>query len=629
MKLTLSFFLIYLSAYFVQSFLIPQNKINQRHTALNDTVFYHVDYLGLPLKGKENCISLTNKVLNDIRGEFPKILVFKPGTYHFYPEGCEQRNYFESNTTDINPRICAFLFEGAKNLVVEGNGSNFIFHGQMQPFTFDNCENITLKNIQIDWENPLTAQVEVAETGEKFIDLNINQKEYSYKITDGKIFFNGEDWEEQWKGTMEFDREGRYVVPQTGDWGCLGKNWQNYEAKSIIPGLIRLENNFERKPKVGNYLVMRHSERLHSGIFIQNSKNINIKNVTLYHATGLGILAQFSENLTFDKYKAIPNAAKNRYFGGGDDGLQVSNCKGQITVSNCEFAGLMDDPINVHGTSVQVIEILPDKKIRCKFMHHQSEGLQWGHAGDKIGFIENTSMNTFAFGEAESFKPTNRQEFILTLKEELPQNLETGDALENLTWVSDLTVQNSHFKSCRARGILVSTPGKVMIENNTFESSGSAILIAGDANNWFESGAVKDVTIRNNTFTELCNTSSYQFCEGIISIYPEIPELNKNTPFFHKNIRITGNKFNPFDYPVVFARSVDGLSFSKNTIKRSKKYAPYHQRKYTFTFEACKNIIINENNYIGDVLGKNILLNQTNFSEIEVQIQENLKIETL
>lgn len=37
--------------------------------------------------------------------------------------------------------------------------------------------------------------------------------------------------------------------------------------------------------------------------------------------------------------------------------------------------------------------------------------------------------------------------------------------------------------SCRARGILVSTPGKVLIERNYFESSGSAILIAGDANN--------------------------------------------------------------------------------------------------------------------------------------------------
>jgi len=139
---------------------------------------------------------------------------------------------------------------------------------------------------------------------------------------------------------------------------------------------------------------MRHAERIHAGIFIQDSKNILIENVNLYHATGLGILAQFSQDLTFNQYRAIPNKAKNRYFGGGDDGIQVSNCKGKITINDCEFAGLMDDPINVHGTSVQVIEILSEKQLKCRFMHHQSKGPTWGHAGDKISFNENSAKNS-------------------------------------------------------------------------------------------------------------------------------------------------------------------------------------------------------------------------------------------
>lgn len=630
MNTTLSFSILLLLVQFLQVFFAPSVP-GHRNAASpsNDTIAYHLEYLGLPLKGKENCVEQINQALQDIRGDSPKILVFKTGTYHFYPEGCEQRNYFESNTTDRNPRICALLFEGIKNLVIEGNGSTLIFHGQMQPFTFDNCENIALRNIQIDWENPLTAQVRVADAGEHHLDLNIDQKQYSYKIIDGKIVFNGKDWENEWKGTMEFDGEGRYVVPQTGDNGCLGKGWQDYQAESIIPGLIRLNHTFERKPAVGNFLVMRHSERIHSGIFIQQSKNVTLQNVILYHAAGLGVLAQFSENLTFDGYKPIPNPAKNRYFGGGDDGIQISNCKGQVTITSCEFAGLMDDPVNVHGTSVQVTEILSDKKLKCKFMHHQSEGLYWGHPGDKIGLIENRTMKTFAFAEVEQFEALNQREFLLTFTDALPKELEVEDALENLTWAPDVSVKNSHFKSCRARGLLVSTPGKVVIENNIFESSGSAILIAGDANNWFESGAVKDVTISNNTFTDLCNTSPYQFCEGIISIYPEIPELTKNTLCFHRNIRITGNQFNPFDYPVLFARSVDGITFSNNTLTRSHRFEAYHHRRFTFTFEGCKNIIINGNNYVGEILGKNLLLNKTDRNELQVQNQENLKIEQL
>ncbi|MBK6281714.1 MAG: hypothetical protein IPF54_02740 [Draconibacterium sp.] len=129
---------------------------------------------------------------------------------------------------------------------------------------------------------------------------------------------------------MEFDRKGRFVVPQTGDWGCLGRGWENYLAENILPGTIEINLPLLRKPAVGNFLVMRHAERIHSGIFIQDSKNIKVENVNLYHATGLGILAQFSEDLTFDRCHAIPNPNKNRYFGGGDDGLKYRTAKGRL-----------------------------------------------------------------------------------------------------------------------------------------------------------------------------------------------------------------------------------------------------------------------------------------------------------
>ncbi len=338
-------------------------------------------------------------------------------------------------------------------------------------------------------------------------------------------------------------------------------------------------------------------------------------------------MAQFSQDLTFNAYRATSNLAKNHYFGGGDDGLQVSNCRGQITVTNCEFAGLMDDPINVHGTSVRIQKIISDKELECKFMHHQSVGLNWGHAGDQISFIENERMNSLGTATVEVFHSLTNETFTLTFSSAIPKELEVGDALENLTWSPDFTVTHSHFKNCRARGLLVSTPGKVVIENNIFESSGSAILIAGDANGWFESGAVNDVLIKNNTFTELCNTSSYQFCEGIISIYPIIPKLDEKTPAFHKNIRIEENQFNPFDYPVLFARSVDGITFRNNTLTRSHSFEPYHNRQFTFTFENCINVAISENQFSDDLLGKNILLKKTQASSLRTDLDESFSIQ--
>lgn len=592
-----------------------------------DTTFIYLKDFGLINTRKKDCIPIINDALKEVVGNQPTVVVFPKGEFHFYPEQSQKRSYAESNTSDVNPRNCAFLFENKNNLIIEGNDCKLIFHEQMQPFTFDNCKNVLLKNVNIDWEQPLIAQAKVMKVNDRFIELAIDMKESPYRIDEGKLFFTvGRFEKEQWKGTMEFDREGHFVVPQTGDSGCLGSGWNNYLAETIMPGVVRLNLPFSRKPAVGNYLVLRHAERIHSGIFIQNSKNIRVENVNLFHATGLGTLAQFSEDLTFDGYRAIPNAKKSRYFGGGDDGLQISNCKGQITVNNCEFAGLMDDPINVHGTSVKIVEILSNRQLKCKFMHGQSEGMEWGHAGDKISFIENSLMNSIGTGEVESYKRIGMQLFTLTFKTDLPNTLEVSDALENLSWSPDLLISNSQFKSCRARGILVSTPGKVVIENNVFESSGSAILIAGDANNWFESGAVTDVLIQNNVFTDLCNTSSYQFCEGIISIYPEIPVLNEKTPQFHKNIRIVNNEFHPFDFPVLFARSVDGILFENNTVTRSNRFEPYHNRKYTFSYETCKNISIANNTFSDDVLGKNILLKWTNRQELKCSQDQNLTI---
>lgn len=626
----LATFSIFLILFLFNGKLYSNQTKTEKETLIqqSDTIMVFLKDFGLENTKKKDCTSIINKAFENLNTEKQKVVIFEKGTYHFFPNNSNQRDYYESNTTDINPRFCAFLFEEIKNLIIDGNGSTLIFHEQMQPFTFDNCQNVTLKNITIDWENPLTAQAEVLEVNDEYIDLGIPLKETPYSIQDDQLFFfEGKKEKNIWRSTMEFDRAGRFVVPETGDWGCLGEKWQNYVAVNIIPGIVRLYFNFTRKPAVGNFLVLRHSKRIHSGIYIQNSKNITIENVNLYHATGLGILAQFSKDLTFDAYRAIPNIEKNRYFGGGDDGLQVSNCMGQITVTNCEFAGLMDDPINVHGTSVKVLEIISDKKLKCKFMHKQSVGMKWGHPGDKISYIENKKMNPIAIGEVAEFESLDKENFILTLKENIPEQLEIEDALENLTWSPNLKVTNSQFKSCRARSLLVSTPGKVVIENNVFESSGSAILIAGDANGWFESGAVNDVLIRNNVFTELCNSSSYQFCEGIISIYPIIPELDENTPTFHKNIRIESNEFFPFDYPVLFARSVNGIFFEKNTVTRTHRFEPYHSRKYTFSFESCKNATILDNTFSEDLLGKNVLLKWTDEKELNCSPKQGLKIE--
>ncbi|MGC4038200.1 MAG: right-handed parallel beta-helix repeat-containing protein [Chitinophagaceae bacterium] len=589
-----------------------------------DTVL--VSQFGLHANSRENAVKAVQAALEFCKNKKQPVLVFPKGRYDFWPQWATEKEYYESNTTAINPKRCATWIYDFNNLVIDANGSDFIYHDRIQPFTIDSSSNITIKNVNIDWDIPLTAQATIKDTAADYIDIQIDTIANPFVIEEDKIVFIGEGWKSKWWASMEFQPDTRLIVPKTGDNGVMGDNWEDYKAEKVSAGIIRLHYRFTRKPSPGNVIVMRHSERDHAGIFITSSKNIHLDHIDIYHTAGLGVLSQYSENLSFEYLRAVPNKRKGRYYSAHDDGCHFSNCKGKIVVDHSEFEGLMDDPINIHGTAVQIIERKSPTELLCRFMHEQSIGMKWAEPGDSIAFIHHETMQTFAFGVVVSFKALTKEDFLLTFNKPVPGELLLKDALENLTWTPDVVISNSLFSVNRARGILVSTPGKVIIENNTFSSSGSAILIPGDANQWFESGAVKDVMIRGNNFTDACLTSMYQFCEGIISIDPEIPKLDKNKPF-HRNITITENNFHPFDYPVLYAKSVDGLTFSNNTITRSNRFVPFHSRRSMFTFLACKNVTIAGNQLQGDVLGKNISVEQTAVNDLKISPKGIFKIE--
>nr|WP_320021565.1 right-handed parallel beta-helix repeat-containing protein [uncultured Draconibacterium sp.] len=591
--------------------------------APNDTTYIFLKDYGLYKTRKKNAIKYFYKALDDLKTDQPKVLVFSTGIYHFYPDGCKTKVYYEANTINAGPKVCAFHFENVKNLVIDGRGSHLIFHQEIQPFTFDNCENITLKNVTIDWEQPFIAQAEVLRVNDRYMDIALNPKETPYHLEEGKIFFDvGNGRTNEWKQTLEIDRKGRYIVPQTGDLPCLGEGWNAYTAEATMPGIVRLHFNFKRKPQIGNFLIMQHATPTHAGVFISESKKITIENLRLYHAAGSGILAQYSKNIEFDGYQAIPNRTRIRYFGGGFDGLQIVNCQGNVLVNNCTFEGLINQPVTIHSISVRVDEVMSANQIKCSYLDKQNEIQNWARSGDRINFIGANSTNTI-----KTITVIDEQHFSLLFEQPVPTNLQAATIIENLSCIPNLTIKNSNFKNSRASGLVVATAGKVEIENNTFESSGSAIRIAGDANTSQKTGGATDVSISGNRFTSLCNTGAYRYNEAIISIYPIIPALNDDTPVFHRNISIQNNLFNSFDYPLLYALSVDELSFTGNTVTRSYDFEPFHNRLYTFSIEYCKRINITDNNLSNDVLGNNIYLKKTPTNQLKTDMESIFTVE--
>ena len=505
--------------------------------AADDPRVVRVTGFGAEPGSRRNAVAAVARALEACRRVENPVLVFPKGRYDFWPQHAVERDYFESNTTDVNPKRLAILIEGFAGLTVDGGGSTFVFHDRMQPFTVDGSTRVTIRDLSIDWDVPLSAEAVVETAAEDHLDLRIDDRQFPYVIEDGKLVFVGEGWKSAWWDAMEFDGRTLEVVPGTGDAGCLGKRWKEHRAEAVAPGLVRLHRRFLRRPAPGNVLVLRHSERDHAGLFVVDSRDVTVENVALHASAGLGLLAQFTENLTVRGFRAVPSPAR-RVLSGHDDGVHVSNCRGLVLIEGSRFHGLMDDPVNVHGTSVRIVGRPEPDRLLCRFMHEQSTGLRWGRRGDRVGFIDHRSMRTVGEGTVAAFDPKDRDTFEVRLEAPVPAGITEGDALENLTWSPDVTIRDNAFESNRARGVLVSTPGRVLIERNRFASSGSAVLIAGDANYWYESGAVRDVTIRGNVFAPACLGSPYQFGEGIVSVYPEIPAPDTAFPF-HRTIRFS------------------------------------------------------------------------------------------
>ena len=106
------------------------------------------------------------------------------------------------------------------------------------------------------------------------------------------------------------------------------------------------------------------------------------------------------------------------------------------------------------------------------------------------------------------------------------------------------------------RGFLITTRRRVLVEDNEFRNTHmSAILLEDDARGWYESGCVRNMTIRGNRFIG-CG-------EPVIHINPRNTVANDSV---HRNIRIENNEFVLRGATSIKARSTRGLRVTGNTI---------------------------------------------------------------
>ena len=176
----------------------------------------------------------------------------------------------------------------------------------------------------------------------------------------------------------------------------------------------------------------------------------------------------------------------------------------------------------------------------------------------------------------------------MSFKENLPEDFIEGDAVADISSCPDVLIKGCKFGNNRARGLLIGSKGKVLIEGNYFHVPGSAILFEGDGNYWYEQSGVKDVTIRNNIF-ENCLYGSSTWGSAYIAVGSGIPE--KESSRYHSSITIEDNLFRTYDPRIVNLYCVDGVVIRNNKVEMNDEYICTRESDSIIT-EYCDNIKI-------------------------------------
>lgn len=565
---------------------------------------YSITSFGLKADSKKNASPVVAKALDKIKRDYKEgsnvVLKFPRGQYHFFESGSAVREYYISNHDQTNPKKVGLAIEDFKNLTIDGQGSEFIFHGRMIPLSLLRSENCTLKNFSIDFANPHIAQIQVVENSpEKGITFKVAPW-VNYRISKDSVFETyGEGWTAKPAAGIAFEEATKRLVYNTSDISCPTKG-----VLEVSPRLLHAPNWKNAKLIPGTVIAMRTWHRPTPGIFFSHNVNSVLENVTVHYAEGMGLLAQLCENITLDRFNVCLKGPNDpRYFTTQADATHFSGCKGAIISKNGLYEGMMDDAINIHGTYLKVINRVDEKTVIARYMHNQSWGFEWGRTADEVQFVRSETMELLdGTNRIAEIRPYDKnqihgaREFYIRFEEPIHPDIneKSGFGIENLTWTPEVNFSGNTVRNNRARGALFSTPRKTVVEDNLFDhTSGTAILLCGDCNGWYETGACKDVVIRRNKFVNAL-TNMFQFTNGVISIYPEIPNLKGQQKYFHSGIVIEDNEFDTFDAPILYAKSVDGLIFRNNTIKKNTGYKPFHWNKNRFLLERVTNAKIEE-----------------------------------
>ena len=503
-----------------------------------------------------------------------RVLYFPAGEYHFYPEGCVQRYCFFSNN-DEGVKTIAVLLDGVNDFTVRGDNAKFIFHGRISPLCAFNCRNLTVEGITVDFEDSFVSDADLVKREDGIAWFKFYGK---HRVADGKIVFT-EDFYDNFSGKLPFypyDKTRNELV-----WDQRPVSVSNREIR-YCDGLVGVEDKFENIPT--DAFVVKHENRLCPGMVLDNCTGVVLKNLTLHHAAGMGVLIQRSENCSVEKLTVAPSSRRTAV---SDDALHITDCRGKLRIADCVLSGTLDDSINVHGVFRKLKRRIPGGKMYyLEAGHFQQQGVFNIRPGDTLELLSRSSGKPYGQLKIDQVIPCTKAFSIIRFDENtLPPEFIQGDPGWILETQAELEVVNTTCRPLNGRGVLASGLKNVRISGCRFHTGGAGVFISGDHGYWYESGPVQHAVIEN-CFFDNCNYRKHAATQEPLAVFPELDVLEKDF-YYHGTIEVRNNHFRSAMRPQVSMMSVDQAVVTGNRFTADDTYTFVRRSSagYNFTDE--------------------------------------------
>lgn len=407
-------------------------------------------------------------------------------------------------------------FSGSVDATVIAYGATLMCEGWMEPISICDSRNFTLRGLTIDYLRKPFSRGEVIAVTPKYYDVRFTNERI---ITDQTPMMRMTFW------NHKYNR----VDPAT----------LYYPEREILANNVVRFHNSIPDSLVGSTANVNHCFHFRPAVFILNSQNTTLDQLTIHSQPGMGIVGFDSKDIVIKQLAIRPAAGYSQST--NTDATHFAACEGLLRFEACYFEGQGDDATNVHGY-YQTINSVENGKATLEVKavtYTHSQTIDAPRVGDQMELVEIKTLKpikTLTVTEVEVVKPKLTTSRVV-LSEPLPEDFENY-YLMNITKLPRLEFVNSVINSHLARGILVKTRG-VMIKGNTFRHCTGTAIHIGAESGWHEGTHSKDVVVADNMIMGCGSGSGGQGGASGIAVIIEAKDTQSS--YLHDNITIRGN----------------------------------------------------------------------------------------